>query len=49
MRNTSKDIKNEHSIYGLKWYPSEEFLNGEYDVTFTGTDEKGCRCHRSRR
>lgn len=31
------DIKNEHSIYGLKWYPSK----GEYYVTVTGTDEKG--------
>ncbi|WP_436373361.1 S8 family serine peptidase [Cytobacillus sp. BC1816] len=35
------DIEDEHSIYGLKWYPSEEYPNGDYYVTVTGTDEKG--------
>lgn len=35
------DIENEHSIYGLKWHPSEEYPNGDYYVTVTGTDEKG--------
>lgn len=35
------DIENEHSIYGLKWSPNEEYPNGDYYVTVTGTDEKG--------
>ncbi|TYS76718.1 S8 family serine peptidase [Rossellomorea aquimaris] len=35
------DIENEHSIYGLKWYPGEEYPNGDYFVTVTGTDENG--------
>lgn len=35
------DIENEHSIYGLKWYPGEEYPDGDYYVTVTGTDETG--------
>lgn len=35
------DIENEHSIYGLKWYPNKEYPNGDYFVTVTATDEKG--------
>ncbi|WP_417897847.1 S8 family serine peptidase [Bacillus haimaensis] len=35
------DIENEHSIYGLKWYPDTEYPNGDYFVTVTGTDENG--------
>jgi lactocepin len=35
------DIKNEHSIYGLKWYPDAEYPNGDYYITVTGTDETG--------
>ncbi|MGM0865495.1 MAG: S8 family serine peptidase [Bacillota bacterium] len=35
------DIKNEHSIYGLKWSPGSEYPDGDYYVTVTGTDETG--------
>ncbi|MCP3740271.1 S8 family serine peptidase [Rossellomorea sp. BNER] len=35
------DIKNEHSIYGLKWYAGAEYPDGDYYVTVTGTDETG--------
>lgn len=35
------DIENEHSIYGLTWYPSAEYQNGEYYVTVSGTDDSG--------
>ncbi|MDT9026326.1 S8 family serine peptidase [Rossellomorea yichunensis] len=35
------DIENEHSIYGLKWYPGAEYPDGDYYVTVTGTDETG--------
>jgi subtilisin family serine protease len=35
------DIENEHSIYGLKWYPGAEYPDGDYYVTVKGTDETG--------
>jgi lactocepin len=35
------NIDNEHSIYGLKWYPDPEYPNGDYFVTVTATDETG--------
>jgi lactocepin len=35
------NIDNEHSIYGLTWYPDAEYPNGDYFVTVTVTDEMG--------
>ena len=36
-----RDIKDEHSIYNLKWYADSDNPDGDYYVTVTGTDETG--------